>query len=80
MKFSKHFEEYSIVVRPYLTKELCIYALSHYSYKERQEDGRVRYWAFIEKYNKYLRVVVDNDGETVLTAHFDRVAEKKRGL
>jgi IMP cyclohydrolase len=39
---------------------------------ELQLDGRKRYWGYIEKYNKYLRVVVDKDGETILTAHFDR--------
>jgi len=55
-----------------LSQELCEYAIDNSIRKEIQEDGRMRYWTYIEKYNKYLRVVVDNDGETILTAHFDR--------
>lgn len=32
----------------------------------------MRYWAFIEEVDKYLRVVVEPDGETVHNAFFDR--------
>ena len=38
-----------------------------------QEDGRIRKWAQIEEAgNKWLRVVVLADGETVHNAFFDR--------
>ena len=38
-----------------------------------QEDGRVRLWAKIsEAGDKYLRVVLLEDGETVHNAFFDR--------
>ncbi|MFZ2726496.1 MAG: hypothetical protein WAX77_09620 [Methylococcaceae bacterium] len=38
-----------------------------------QEDGRIRRWALIEEANdKYLRVVLLSDGETVHNAFFDR--------
>ena len=40
--------------------------------KEIQENGRTRYWAFIEEADKYLRVVAEPDGETVHNAFFDR--------
>jgi hypothetical protein len=33
--------------------------------KERQEDGRVRYWAYISNLKTYIRVVTLPDGETV---------------
>ena len=72
MKLSIHFIEYSSQLRDYLTIELCEYAVDHYSKMEVQSDGRIKYWAFIENYNKYLRVVIDKDGETIITAFFDR--------
>ena len=38
-----------------------------------QEDGRIRLWGKIpEASNKYLRVVLLEDGETVHNAFFDR--------
>ena len=78
MKFSRHFYDYSTVIRDYLTEEMCIHTIENHVHKETQEDGRIRYWSYIEKYNRYLRVVVENDGETILTAHFDRDFVKRR--
>lgn len=72
MKLSEHYIEYSSKMRDYLTPELCEYVINNYIKKEIQPDGRIRFWAYIEKYNKYLRVVLEKDNETVLTAHFDR--------
>ena len=41
--------------------------------EERQSDGRIRRWAKIANAdNKYLRVVLLEDGETVHNAFFDR--------
>ncbi len=38
-----------------------------------QEDGRLRRWAQIEEMeNRYLRVILLEDGETVHNAFFDR--------
>jgi len=38
-----------------------------------QEDGRIRRWARIEEMeNRYLRVILLDDGETVHNAFFDR--------
>jgi hypothetical protein len=37
-----------------------------------QSDGRVRKWAKIAEENKYLRVILLEDGETVHNAFFDR--------
>ena len=39
---------------------------------ERQADGRLRKWKKIEEENKFLRVVLLPDGETVHNAFFDR--------
>ena len=39
---------------------------------QRQPDGRIRRWGFVEEAGKYLRVVTEADAETVHTAFFDR--------
>ncbi len=40
--------------------------------KEVQSDGRMKLWGKIEEVNKYLRVILLEDGETVHNAFFDR--------
>jgi len=40
--------------------------------KEIQSDGRIRKWVKIHEINKYLRVILLPDGETVHNAFFDR--------
>lgn len=37
-----------------------------------QTDGRIRKWSFIKEVEKYLRVILLEDGETVHNAFFDR--------
>jgi hypothetical protein len=37
-----------------------------------QEDGRIRRWGLISEEEKYLRVILLPDGETVHNAFFDR--------
>jgi hypothetical protein len=37
-----------------------------------QSDGRIRKWGKIAEENKYLRVILLEDGETVHNAFFDR--------
>lgn len=37
-----------------------------------QRDGRIRRWTYIAEVDKYLRVVVLEDGETVHNAFSDR--------
>lgn len=39
---------------------------------EVQTDGRIKKWSFIEETEKYLRVILLEDGETVHNAFFDR--------
>jgi len=41
-------------------------------HKEVQSDGRIKVWGGIEEANKYLRVILLEDGETVPNAFFDR--------
>ena len=39
---------------------------------EKQSDGRIRKWSYIEEVGKYLRVILLEDSETVHNAFFDR--------
>lgn len=40
--------------------------------EEIQSDGRIRRWTFIQSEQRYLRVVLLADGETLHNAFFDR--------
>jgi hypothetical protein len=44
---------------------------------EVQADGRIRKWGYIMEENKYLRVILLSDGETVHNAFFDRNFEEE---
>lgn len=37
-----------------------------------QQDGRIRKWGYIAEVDRYLRVILLEDGETVHNAFFDR--------
>ena len=39
---------------------------------EVQTDGRIKKWSYIEEIDKYLRIILLEDGETVHNAFFDR--------
>ena len=39
---------------------------------ETQSDGRIRKWTYIAEKDRYLRVVLLEDGETVHNAFYDR--------
>jgi len=47
-------------------------------YEQVQSDLRIRRWSFIEEKNKYLRVVLLQDKETVHNAFFDRNFKKEK--
>ena len=40
--------------------------------EEIQIDGRIKRWAFIKEINKYLRIIILDDKETIHNAFFDR--------
>jgi len=37
-----------------------------------QTDGRIKRWAFIDEVQKYLRIIILDDKETIHNAFFDR--------
>ena len=55
-----------------IKEEWIIYDMENPEKIEIQSDGRIRKWAKIEETNKYLRVIILEDGETVHNAFFDR--------
>jgi hypothetical protein len=58
--------------RPYLKDAWIEYVLKNPIREERQPNGRIRRWAFIEEIGKHLRVVTEPDGETIHNAFPDR--------
>jgi len=52
--------------------------IEHPEKTEIQYDGRIRKWAKIPEVDKYLRVILLEDGETVHNAFFDRTFKKEQ--
>lgn len=38
----------------------------------RQPDGRLRHWVWVEERQRWLRVIIEADGETIHNAFWDR--------
>jgi len=74
MKTTRYFE--SIRARPdraMIKLEWIQYVIDNPSREVIQADGRIRRWAQIDEMeNRYLRVILLEDGETVHNAFFDR--------
>jgi len=72
VKTARYFDERVLIKRPEITKELVESSLRQPLERILQPDGRYRVWAFVPEKQKYLRIVLLEDGETVLNAFFDR--------
>jgi hypothetical protein len=46
--------------------------VSKFEREEIQSDGRIKRWAYIAEEDRFLRVILLPDGETVHNAFFDR--------
>lgn len=77
MKFSNHFLRDVLPKRPYLNEELLSEIINEPIKVEIQENGRQKIWGYSQLYNKYIRVIVLEDNETIHTAFFDRDFERK---
>ena len=72
MKTTRYFEEQVLRKRPYIQREWCEAILRDPLRRERQPNGRVRYWGWVpEMGGRALRVVTLEDGETVHNAFPD---------
>ena len=77
MKTTRYFREQVLHKRPYLKTEWIEEVLRNPIKREEQPDlERIRYWGYVEKLGKYLRVVTLQDGETVHNAFPDRDFEE----
>ncbi len=73
VKTTRYFEEQVLRKRPYIRLEWCERVIIHPVRRERQSDGRIRHWGYIEEMGgRALRVVTLDDGETVHNAFPDR--------
>lgn len=72
MKYSNHFINDVLPKRPYLTESLLTEILEQKLRIELQDNGRIKIWGYSSEYEKYVRVVLMEDGETIHTAFFDR--------
>lgn len=72
MKTHRYFDNSVTARRPYLTLEMCRKVIENPHTTNVQEDGRTQYWGYVAEYDKWLRVIVMEDGETLFNAFFDR--------
>ena len=74
MKTTRYFEEQVRRKRPYLRREWIEAIIAAPARREFQEDGRARLWGPVtfDGVERWLRVVLLDDGETVHNAFFDR--------
>jgi len=72
MKTTRYFEQEVLRKRRYIRREWCERVLREPVHRQVQQDGRVRYWAFIPELGRYLRVVTLENGESVHNAFPDR--------
>ena len=81
MKKTRYFDEQVRRKRPYIEPHWCEQAIAAPLHKERQADGRLRFWGEVvlpgEAHPRYLRVVTLEDGETIHSAFFDRRFRKE---
>ncbi|EQA38898.1 hypothetical protein LEP1GSC047_0194 [Leptospira inadai serovar Lyme str. 10] len=76
MKYTRYFENEVLRKRPELRLDWIEEAISNPDKREIQEDGRIRFWKWIDEVQKYLRVITLEDGETVHNGFFDRGFKK----
>lgn len=58
--------------RAAIRDEWIVLAIQHPLREATQADGRIRRWVYLPEVDRYLRVVLLADGETVHNAFFDR--------
>ncbi|TGK85585.1 hypothetical protein EHQ23_13160 [Leptospira bourretii] len=72
MEFTPYFQNEVLRKRPEIQIIWVIETFHSPDFMEIQEDGRIRLWKWIDHSQKYLRVIVLEDGFTFHNAFFDR--------
>ena len=71
--FSEHFERFRGYRpdRADITVEMCERGKAEPMKREDQDKGRTAYRGYVPERDRYLKVVVEPDGEEIVTAHGD---------
>ena len=72
MKFTSHFINDVKPKRPYLDDQLLSVIIVNPIKKEIQDDNKIKLCGYSSKHNKYVRIILLEDGITIHTAFFDR--------
>ena len=73
MKTTEHFQYMrKRKDRAIIKEEWIEFVVNNPDKQEIQFDGRIRRWAKIEEVDKYLRVILLEDGQTIHNAFFER--------
>lgn len=70
MRFSEHYIHGRMTDRG-ITLEQATAVVQNPVRNQLQEDGRTRYWGYVPELAHYIRVVVEPDGETIVTVFID---------
>lgn len=70
MRFSEHYINFRMEDRG-ITLEQAARVVSHPTRVLFQEDGRTRYWGYVNELGRYIRVVVEADDQTIVTVFVD---------
>lgn len=76
MQTTRYFVEQVLRKRPYIDQNWCSEVIAKPLQRERQADGRIRFWGEVNDPRdgrlRVLRVVTLEDGKTIHNAFFDR--------
>jgi len=71
-KMTNYFREQVLRKRSYLKLKWCIEVIENPAEKLVQEDGRIRFWGYVDELDgKALRVITLEDGQTLHNAFPD---------
>ena len=70
MRFTDHYNDERFPDR-HISLDQAIWVVNNPLRTQMQTDGRTRYWAHLEELRHFVRVVVETDGETIITAFID---------
>ena len=70
MQFSEHYISQRMETRG-ITLDQVTSVVNNPVRTVSQEDGRTRYWGYVAELGHYIRVIVEPDGETILTTFID---------
>ena len=77
METTDYYRQKATLKHPEVKDEWVTAVLDNPHHVERQEDGRMRYYGYVEEAGKWLRVILDNG--MLHNRFFDRTALRRWG-